>query len=241
MRRRYVRQKRLSPLPTLGTICALASALFIGSVLAPASVSRAALYRCIDQTGQSIFTDRIVQMTQCVPLSEESPSTSFPTPSSIPPAIEVTDPSSAAHMSPLEGSSTALDHGISIPIRRIGHLYVVPVELNGSRTAQLILDTGASHTILSQEIVRDLALLPSDYRPGLVLLKTASGSVDAQVVRIDSMKIATAEVRDSSAAVHTVPDFPAGVDGLLGLSFLHQFEITLDSNKGELRLKRVQP
>ncbi len=141
----------------------------------------------------------------------------------------------------LKAAPTALDHGISIPVRRIGHLYLVSVELNGSRTAQLILDTGASHTILSQEVVRELALLPSDYRPGLVSLKTASGSVDAQIVRIDSMKIATAEVRNSSAAVHTVPDFPVGVDGLLGLSFLHQFEITLDSNKGELRLKRVQP
>lgn len=126
-------------------------------------------------------------------------------------------------------------------MRRIGQLlYVVPVELNGSRMAQLILDTGASHTVLSQEIVRELALLPSDYRPGLVILNTASGSVNAQVVRIDSMKIATAEVLNSSAAVHTMPDFPAGVDGLLGLSFLHQFEVTLDSDKGELRLKRVR-
>jgi predicted aspartyl protease len=94
---------------------------------------------------------------------------------------------------------------------------------------------------LSQEIVRELALLPSDYRPDLVLMKSASGSVDAQIVRIDSMKIATAEVRNNSAAVYTVPDFPAGVDSLLGLSFLHQFEVTLDSNKREFRLKRVQP
>ena len=76
---------------------------------------------------------------------------------------------------------------------------------------------------------------------GLVMLKTAGGSVDAQVVRIDSMKIATAEVRNSTAAVRTVPDFPAGVDGLLGLSFLHQFEVTLDTAKGELRLRRGAP
>jgi|CXWL01.1.fsa_nt_gi clan AA aspartic protease (TIGR02281 family) len=226
--------------PELRALYLLASALFVSSALTPATVSLAALYRCIDQTGQSIFTDRIVQMTQCAPLSEESPSTSFPTPSSTLPS-DVTDPSSATRLPPLESSPTALDHVISIPVQRIGQLYVVPVELNGSRTVQLILDTGASHTILSQEVVRDLALLPSDYRPGLVLLKTASGSVDARVVQIDSMKIATAEVRNSSAAVHTVPDFPAGVDGLLGLSFLHQFEITLDSSKGELRLKRVQP
>ena len=115
---------------------------------------------------------------------------------------------------PLDGPPTTADQGIAIPMRRIGQLYVVPVELNGSRMTQLILDTGASHTILSQEVVRELTLLPSDFRPDLVLLKTASGSVNAQVVRIDSMKIATAEMLNSSAAVHTMPDFPAGVDGL---------------------------
>lgn len=236
-----IRRYALSRCLELRALYLLASALFVGASLIPAAVSLAALYRCIDQAGQSIFTDRTVQMAQCMPLAEESPSTSFPAPSSIPPVIDVTEPSSATSMPPLEGAPTAPEHGISIPVRRIGHLHLVSVELNGSRTAQLILDTGASHTILSQEVIRELALLPSDYRPGLVSLKTASGSVDAQIVRIDSMKIATAEVRNSSAAVHTVPDFPSGVDGLLGLSFLHQFEITLDSNKGELRLKRVQP
>jgi aspartyl protease family protein len=141
----------------------------------------------------------------------------------------------------MDAQPISVESGVAIAVRRVGQLYVVPVELNGSRTAHLILDTGASHTILSQELVRDLALMPSDFRPGLVVLKTAGGSVDAQVVRIDSMKVSTAEVRNSSAAVHTVPDFPPGIDGLLGLSFLHQFEVTLDSSKGELRLKKVQP
>ena len=152
----------------------------------------------------------------------------------------IAEPAMASRMIPLE-PPVANDLSIAIAVKKIGQLYVVPVELNGARTANLILDTGASHTILSQELVRDLALMPSDFRPGLVMLKTAGGSVDAQVVRIDSMKIATAEVKNSSAAVHTVPDFPAGVDGLLGLSFLNQFEVTFDSSKGELRLKRVQP
>lgn len=182
-------------------------------------------------------------MTQCVPLLVEnlSSSPSLPAPPSVSPAAASKEPFLTNRVLPLDGSPAIGDHDIVIPVRRIGQLYVVPVELNGSRTAQLILDTGASHTILSREIVRELALLPSDYRPDQVLMKTASGSVDAQVVQIDSMKIATEEARNSSAAVHTVPDFPSGVDGLLGLSFLHQFEVTLDSSKGELHLKRVQP
>jgi clan AA aspartic protease (TIGR02281 family) len=201
------------------------------------------LFRCLDSNGQSVFTDRLAQMTQCVPLSNESASTSVASPAAAP---SLTAPVAAEHslttrLMQIEAQPVTADSSVAIPVRRIGQLYVVPVELNGFRTAQLILDTGASHTILSQELVRDLALMPSDFRPGLVVLKTAAGSVDAQVVRIDSMKISTAEVKNSSAAVHTVPDFPPGVDGLLGLSFLHQFEVTLDSSKGELRLKKAPP
>ena len=238
--------QRISPHPNHGAAwgwrlvagCALAA-----QMLAPALGSSAGLYRCVDATGQAVFTDRPAQMAQCVPLSVES-SASAPLSSSsapTPPAPASTELSLATRLIPPEPLATSTEAGIVIPVRRIGQLYVVPVELNGTRTANLIVDTGASHTILSEELVRDLALLPADFRPGLVMLKTAGGSVDAQVVRIDSMKIATAEVRNSTAAVRTVPDFPAGVDGLLGLSFLHQFEVTLDTAKGELRLRRGAP
>jgi clan AA aspartic protease (TIGR02281 family) len=209
----------------------------------PSHTWSAGLFRCVDGNGQSVFTDRTAQMTQCVPLAHENSSSSVAsTPAGTPLPIPVaSEHSLTTRVVPVELQPVNLDSGVAIPVRRIGQLYVVPVELNGAKIAHLILDTGASHTILSQELVRDLALMPSDFRPGLVVLKTAAGSVDAQVVRIDSMKISTAEVKNSSAAVHTVPDFPPGIDGLLGLSFLHQFEVTLDSSKGELRLKKVQP
>lgn len=220
--------------------------ILVGSVLTaaglvPTPVSSAGLFRCLTKDGQTVFTDRPAQMTQCEPLLVESgpssPSAAITPAPPIAPALP-TELSITSRVAPLDISVPTADSNIAVPVRKVGQLYVVSVELNGTRMAHLILDTGASHTILSQELVRDLALMPSDFRPGLVLLKTAGGSVDAQVVRIDSMKIATAEVRNSSAAVHTVPDFPAGIDGLLGLSFLHEFEVTLDTMKSELRLKR---
>jgi clan AA aspartic protease (TIGR02281 family) len=210
-----------------------------GSTLS-APASSAGLFRCVDHNGQSVFTDRPAQMTDCRPLVvESSPSPAPPTVSApvlLPPAVEP----AMAPPTPRSDGPVPVDSGIAVPVRKIGHLYVVPVEVNGTRTAQLILDTGASHTILSRELVRDLALPSSDFQPGLVTLKTAGGAVDAQLVRIDSMKIAAAEVRRSLAAVHTVPDVPSGVDGLLGLSFLRQFEVTLDTMKGELRLRPTQ-
>jgi len=43
-----------------------------------------------------------------------------------------------------------------------------------------------------------------------------------------------------AAAVHDLPDAPAGIDGLLGLTFLDRFLVMLDMQKGELQLKPKQ-
>jgi clan AA aspartic protease (TIGR02281 family) len=126
---------------------------------------------------------------------------------------------------------------VTIPLQRAGNLLVVQAQLNGSRETRLILDTGASHTILSFAVARDLGIY-SDQRGTSVTLKTAGGQVQADVVRVNSIRLGDAEVRNSQAAIYDVPDVPAGVDGLLGLTFLHQFAVTLDVAKGRLHLRR---
>ena len=113
---------------------------------------------------------------------------------------------------------------------------VVTVHLNHDRTARLILDTGASHTLLSHTIAQDLGLfsLPP---VALVTLHTVGGSVQSEVVQVDSIQLAGAEVRQSLAAIHDMPDAPPGIEGLLGQSFLRQFEVTVNTAKGELQLR----
>jgi clan AA aspartic protease (TIGR02281 family) len=219
------------------------SVIVMGGLLTGQVLLASGLYRCTDEDGHTVYTDRPAQMPQCEGLASSrgtsSPSDPMPSVPAAPPSMPVI-PASAVPPLPGEAPVAVMDPTITIPVRRLGHLYVVPVQLNGGRTAHLILDTGASHTILSHEVIRDLTLLPSDYQSGLARLNTASGAVDAQLVRIESMKMSSAEVRNSTAAVHTVPDFPTGVDGLLGLSFLREFEVTLDTAKSELRLRRSQ-
>lgn len=107
--------------------------------------------------------------------------------------------------------------------------------LNHDRPAKLIVDTGASHTLRSHKIAQDLGLfsLPP---VALVTLQTVSGSVQAEVVQLDSIQLAGAEVRHSLAPIHDLTDAPPGIEGLLGQSFLHQFEVTVNGAKGELRL-----
>ena len=70
---------------------------------------------------------------------------------------------------------------------------------------------------------------------------TVGGSVQADMVQVDSIRIAGAEVRNSMAAIHDLPDATADIEGLLGLSVLRQFEVTLDTARNRLHLGLPQP
>ena len=104
----------------------------------------------------------------------------------------------------------------------------------------MIVDTGASHTILSQDLALDLGLL-ADPTSRSVTLNTAGGPVMADVVTVPSIRIGTAEVQNSMAAVFDFSERPNGVEGLLGLTFLASFEVTLDAKRKQLHLRSSSP
>jgi clan AA aspartic protease (TIGR02281 family) len=126
--------------------------------------------------------------------------------------------------------------GIAIPLTKVGRSLVVRAKLNGVREARLIVDTGAEITMLSHAVAVDAGLLPSQ-TVATVTLNTAGGSVRADVFRVGSVSLGDAEARDVTTAVHDLSDAPPGIDGLLGLTFLDRFLVTLDMQKGELQLK----
>jgi clan AA aspartic protease (TIGR02281 family) len=201
----------------------------------------AGLYRCVDASGESVFTDSPVQLGSCEPLEFDAPpSSAKPSPSvpTQPPRMPVSPSDSQPHAatSPVTAKK---DGQVTVPVQRVGHLLIVSTQVNGSRDARLILDTGASHTILSHDVAGDLGLL-SGRQTRFVTLKTAGGPVQAELVRVNSIRIADAEVRNSLVAVYDMPDAPEGVEGLLGLTFLKQFQVTLDTAKGVLHLRQSE-
>jgi clan AA aspartic protease (TIGR02281 family) len=197
------------------------------------------MYQCLDASGASVFTDSPAQLSGCTVVNTSPPGPSLGTPSlpsPVAPRVEP-EPGPASPAPDAEANGARPAGEVTVPIQRAGNLLVVQAQLNGSRDARLILDTGASHTILSYAVARDLGVF-GDQRTTTVTLKTAGGPVQADVVRVDSIRLGDAEVRNSQAAIYDVPDAPAGVDGLLGLTFLHQFAVTLDVAKGQLHLRR---
>lgn len=205
----------------------------IATLITP-SLLWAAMYRCSDASGSTIYTDSPAQLQQCTAVSPGNAQTVGPA-FSAPPDQRRPEPTlSIATAVPSEGSAKS---PVTIPVQRSGSLLVVQTQLNDSRSARLILDTGASHTILSHEIARDLGLLANAHVSS-VTLKTAGGTVQAEMTQVGAIRVGEAEAKNVPVAIHDLPDAPAGIDGLLGLTFLQQFLVTLDTQKGELHLKR---
>ena len=219
--------------------------LMVVLALAPlpaVSHSGAFTYECADAAGTIIFTDSPSQLKNCATATASTPAVQAPGPRLLEPFP--TQPAPVASVAPfiqpaVNGQPAPVAGSIMIPLTKIGRSLVVRARLNGTRDARLIVDTGAEITVLSHAVALDAGLLPSQ-TVATVTLNTAGGSVRADVFRVGSVSLGEAEVRNVTAAVHDLSDAPAGIDGLLGLTFLDRFLVTLDMQKGELQLKPRQ-
>lgn len=188
-----------------------------------------ALYSCTESSGVTVITDSPAQLRGCTLLETSPPSAPRPP-----------DPTSEPHprhspapvVPPAHQAQAAV---LSVPLERMGALFVVTVQVNGTRPTKMILDTGASHTILSSTVARDLGLW-SQHQATPMTMHTAGGTVQAEVLPIDSIRIGEAEVRNIETVIHDLPEAPADIEGLLGLNVLGHFTVTLDVVRHRLLL-----
>lgn len=109
--------------------------------------------------------------------------------------------------------------------------------LNGTVKARLMVDTGASLVVISKHIAQRLGL---DTNKGQLQLILADGrKVEANPVILESIKVGDIELKNVSAAV--LERESPQEDGLLGLSFLENFLVSLDVKKNRLILEEFNP
>jgi clan AA aspartic protease (TIGR02281 family) len=211
--------------------------VLLALALLPAGApSHALTYECADATGKIIFTDSLSQLKNCAAAASAS-SAQAPGPRLLEPfPIQPTPGAVAPLLQPAVSGPAPVAGSITIPLAKVGRSLVVRARLNGARDARLIVDTGAEITVLSHAVALDAGLLPSQ-TVATVTLNTVGGSVRADVFRVGSVSLGEAEVRNVTAAIHDLSDAPDGIDGLLGLTFLDKFLVTLDTQKGELHLR----
>ena len=124
----------------------------------------------------------------------------------------------------------------SIPIEKHGQVVIIQATLNNKRSAKFVVDTGASYTLISNALARELAIDVGANTKTLPF-QTANGLINAPVTNLDSITVGGMEIRDLPTAVHdAVPD--PQVAGLLGLNFLSHFRMDIDTQKGILHLEK---
>jgi clan AA aspartic protease (TIGR02281 family) len=111
-------------------------------------------------------------------------------------------------------------------------IIIARAEVNG-KAGRFIVDTGASYVALTPSFAAKAGLTTD----GSILLKTASGVVTGQTGSVDAIKLdgVTAH-RVKTVVLPGLEDGNDNVDGLLGLSFLSRFEVSVDHASGKLTL-----
>jgi predicted aspartyl protease len=99
------------------------------------------------------------------------------------------------------------------PTRRdkIGRIWA-PVMINGRGPFRLVLDTGATRSVINARVAEMLGIAPDFSRS--VLLRGVTGSVAVPTVRVDSFSVG--EVIVTPAVLPIVTDALGGADGVLG-------------------------
>ena len=136
---------------------------------------------------------------------------------------------------PTSGNVTAGSKDSIIPLERQSGVWVAEVEFNDLHQAKLIIDTGATFTTISEDLAFDAGIQP-DPRSPHVNLFTAGGNVQAKMGIAPRIRIGHAGRDNVRVVIHSIPNLPEGIDGLLGLSFFDRFMVRLDHSQRELHL-----
>ena len=124
----------------------------------------------------------------------------------------------------------------SIQFQKKGELMVVPATLNGKAAARFVVDTGATYTTISQATAKELEI-DLGGNPTTLTFHTAGGLIQAPLASVRSIEVGGLEIKDLTVAVHDIFPDP-GISGLLGLNFLSQFRVAIDSQNNLLNLEK---
>ncbi|ASP47872.1 retropepsin-like aspartic protease family protein [Cognaticolwellia beringensis] len=123
----------------------------------------------------------------------------------------------------------------SIPLSRQGEHFIVQANINNTFSVSLMLDTGASISLLSEPAYEALRQYSEVTYIKDVNLNTAGGLVTASIYQVAEFAIQGYSVSDFIFAVS--PYISAGNDGLLGMNFLKAFDFHIDQSNSFLILK----
>ncbi len=184
------------------------------------------IYKWVDEKGTVHFTDDLSSIPEKYLPNAEVRKTS----------MEILTPGVKEKVPFLSIPKTSEPEGFEVNLLRRGELWLAEVILNERVKRHLIVDTGASFTLINQEIRKDLGLTLNENTP-FIPMATVSGVILTPLMTLKSIRVGNAEVENVEAVVFNMP---SGQDGLLGNSFLSKFKVVLDSAHAKMTLYSMQ-
>ena len=123
---------------------------------------------------------------------------------------------------------------VGIPLHRSGNHFIVDARPASGRSIRLLIDTGASLTILTPDVLEQHGIgYQNTGRSGV--FNTANGPVRAPIYKLDSLSVGDWQVNQLEIGVLDLSG-GSNIDGLLGMNFLRHFQFFIDQNEALLRL-----
>jgi clan AA aspartic protease (TIGR02281 family) len=122
-------------------------------------------------------------------------------------------------------------------VSRPNSVVKLPVSINGTRGV-FLLDTGATFVSMKNSFAQK-AKVQVDSN-SIVRLNTANGANTARRGRAASIQLRSLQAKDVPIVVHDdiKGSFGEGVDGLLGMSFLSRFRLTIDARNVKISARK---
>ena len=111
-------------------------------------------------------------------------------------------------------------------VRRLNGTPVVQVKFNGERSYEMILDTGASRTLITRQMADELGIVATEK---MVAATASENQVAFDIGQMRSMSIEEITLRDARVSIGN-----AVTIGLLGNDFLHGYDVTIRADAVEL-------
>jgi clan AA aspartic protease (TIGR02281 family) len=105
---------------------------------------------------------------------------------------------------------------------------------SGVREIDVILDTGAVYTVIAWDVAKDIGYDPAVSKRRTPIV-TANGVIEVPLITVERIQVAELRAKAVDVVCLDIPEI-AGIEGLLGLSFLRHFRTLIDYTTGVLEI-----
>ena len=137
----------------------------------------------------------------------------------------------------LISTAETLKSSTTIPVRIIRNRIFVNATLNNKEIINLLVDTGATRTVITPEVANRLGYSPEDDAPKHTVTVFGGQTIEVPFISLSNIQVGNAVVNNISAGVYPGHPKDPFFDGVLGVDFLSHFIVTVDHNSSMLTLK----